>query len=517
MVLTMQGIATLDYRPLSGIQQSPAMHNAAKILADMGREEDTYIVHAAEGETVIPIEVMEANPKMAEMVYKQLRDMGLDPERYIVGSQLNSINPATGMPEFFLKKLWRGIKKVAKVVLPIVATVFLASMGVPVPVANAITSGASTMIQGGSFKDGLKSAAVGYVTGAVAQGVAAGVNAPAGSTMGERVSTGFDSLSKSVTAPMTPQNAFTQSAGPSTGTTAAAADPSASVTGQFTDTGLSSVDALGTPPSTGLTNPLTGTAPPLDSAPVFGASPSATGFSVGDATSTAAMPPTPAGFQTANALTTPPVDPFASTASTTAATDGNFLDKTVDFYNENISPSRDLPTDASTLRKYAPIAGLGTLGVAAMGGFEEEPLDLGAVEEQFATTGDDLLQQRPELYGYNYADFVGRNPFFQRGAGSNAPGSFAPPTYASPVVPTPMQSGINNPAVLADTPMAVAFSAAGGSIDGPGTGTSDSIPAMLSDGEFVFTAKAVRGAGNGDRMRGAKEMYRTMKRLEGAA
>ena len=90
MVLTMQGIATLDYRPLSGIQQSPAMHNAAKILADMGREEDTYIVHAAEGETVIPIEVMEANPKMAEMVYKQLRDMGLDPERYIVGSQLNS-------------------------------------------------------------------------------------------------------------------------------------------------------------------------------------------------------------------------------------------------------------------------------------------------------------------------------------------------------------------------------------------------------------------------------------------
>lgn len=121
------------------------------------------------------------------------------------------------------------------------------------------------------------------------------------------------------------------------------------------------------------------------------------------------------------------------------------------------------------------------------------------------------------MYGYNYADFVGRNPYFQRGQGSNAPGALVPPTYASPVVATPMQSGINNPAVLADTPMAVAFSAAGGAINGPGTGTSDSIPAMLSDGEFVFTAKAVRGAGNGDRMKGAKEMYRTMKRLEGVA
>jgi hypothetical protein len=37
-----------------------------------------------------------------------------------------------------------------------------------------------------------------------------------------------------------------------------------------------------------------------------------------------------------------------------------------------------------------------------------------------------------------------------------------------------------------------------GEIDGPGTETSDDIPAMLSDGEFVMTAKAVRGAGSYD-------------------
>jgi hypothetical protein len=54
-----------------------------------------------------------------------------------------------------------------------------------------------------------------------------------------------------------------------------------------------------------------------------------------------------------------------------------------------------------------------------------------------------------------------------------------------------------------------------GPINGPGTGTSDSIPAMLSDGEFVFTAKAVRNMGKGSRRLGAKRMYALMKALEG--
>lgn len=53
-----------------------------------------------------------------------------------------------------------------------------------------------------------------------------------------------------------------------------------------------------------------------------------------------------------------------------------------------------------------------------------------------------------------------------------------------------------------------------GQISGPGTETSDSIPAMLSDGEFVMTAKAVRGAGKGNRLAGAKKMYALMHQLE---
>ena len=53
-----------------------------------------------------------------------------------------------------------------------------------------------------------------------------------------------------------------------------------------------------------------------------------------------------------------------------------------------------------------------------------------------------------------------------------------------------------------------------GEIAGPGTGTSDEIPAMLSDGEFVMTAQAVRNAGGGSRKAGAKNMYKLMKNLE---
>ena len=58
------------------------------------------------------------------------------------------------------------------------------------------------------------------------------------------------------------------------------------------------------------------------------------------------------------------------------------------------------------------------------------------------------------------------------------------------------------------------MAADGGEVIGPGTGTSDSIPARLSDGEFVMTAEAVRNAGNGDRDLGAARMYDMMSRFE---
>ena len=43
---------------------------------------------------------------------------------------------------------------------------------------------------------------------------------------------------------------------------------------------------------------------------------------------------------------------------------------------------------------------------------------------------------------------------------------------------------------------------------------ADDVPAMLSKNEFVFTADAVRGAGDGSVKKGAQRMYDTMKKLE---
>ena len=56
-----------------------------------------------------------------------------------------------------------------------------------------------------------------------------------------------------------------------------------------------------------------------------------------------------------------------------------------------------------------------------------------------------------------------------------------------------------------------------GMIDGPGTGQSDSIPAMLSDGEFVITKQAVVGLGNGSRDKGTKKLYSFMDQMEDKA
>ena len=46
---------------------------------------------------------------------------------------------------------------------------------------------------------------------------------------------------------------------------------------------------------------------------------------------------------------------------------------------------------------------------------------------------------------------------------------------------------------------------------------ADDVPARLSKNEFVFTAKAVRNAGDGDIKKGAKRMYQIMKQLEARA
>jgi len=147
----------------------------AQKLADFGRNGDIYVVHAAEGETVVPMEVFDANPKVKELLFGQMREMGLDPQEFIVGNELNSINPVTGMPEFFFKSVFRSVKKAVKkivkvvkkaapIVLPIAASMFgVPFLGIPAGsfAASFLGSGIGTLVGGGSIKDAFKSAIIG--------------------------------------------------------------------------------------------------------------------------------------------------------------------------------------------------------------------------------------------------------------------------------------------------------------------------------------------------------------------
>ena len=98
---------------MQGIESLDNFKSFVSSLGGLGRFEDTYIVHAAEGETVIPMEVLDKNPALKKRLFKTMMDMGIEQGRYIVGNELNSRNPVTGQPEFFLKQIGRRLRKAA--------------------------------------------------------------------------------------------------------------------------------------------------------------------------------------------------------------------------------------------------------------------------------------------------------------------------------------------------------------------------------------------------------------------
>lgn len=134
--------------------------------------------------------------------------------------------------------------------------------------------------------------------------------------------------------------------------------------------------------------------------------------------------------------------------------------------------------DPDAFRKFAP----GLLGLISAGylGGAFDPVEQQQVQQFGGLTGADLLRQNPG--GYRIGVPAVARGF--AGGGDIDPSAFPRRT---------------------------------GGISGPGTGTSDDIPAMLSDGEFVMTAKAVRGAGEGNRENGIKNMYDMMRTFESRA
>jgi hypothetical protein len=90
------------------------MRDQAQLLAAEGRGDDTMLAHLQPGEVVLPVEMLE-DPQFENELERRFEDLDLDPERYVAGLGIASLNPITGLEEFgFFKKIGKALKKVIR-------------------------------------------------------------------------------------------------------------------------------------------------------------------------------------------------------------------------------------------------------------------------------------------------------------------------------------------------------------------------------------------------------------------
>lgn len=105
-------------------------------LANAGRFGDTDLIHVTKGEVVIPPTILSKNPSLLQAIKAELAKEDTSIDEVTVGSSLASINPETGLQEFFLKSLFKKVKKVGsklvrglKKVAPVAAALFIPGVG----------------------------------------------------------------------------------------------------------------------------------------------------------------------------------------------------------------------------------------------------------------------------------------------------------------------------------------------------------------------------------------------------
>ena len=517
--------------PQNGIAQ---VTHIADRLAEYGRHEDEYMVHAAEGETVIPMAVLEANPRLRKSLFAQMEIMGLDPERYVVGSELNSINPVTGQPEFFLKKLFKGVKKLVKGVvkvvkkaLPYVLPVVLAMTPLGPIYGAALGSGIGTLMQGGDLGDALKAAVISGgiggltagISGAVSgEGFGAGVKGAAGN-VGQRFGEALGGVPEGgqyFQNPLTPRypdaTATTQLPTTVSGgefvTPTQVAGPPPAVTPQPVQVAdqLQEINYRDyAPPRIEQLQEINyrDYAPPridVDKLPVYQGSLQGVDQNLAD----------PSMWDKAKSWFTPGgrQDAYVTNMEMNALQQGGYssweavndavrreVPGALDAFNAARNAGNLALTNQGILSQYGPsMVGAGLVGGAA-GMFDQPEPEDDEDEDDPYKDHDPLAYQQyqiafPTAPTYTMEDIrvPGREVGFAAGGGG-----------------------------VASLEEARAFPRRSGGIAGPGTGRSDDVPAMLSDGEFVMTARAVKGAGNGSRKNGMKNMYQMMRTFEGAA
>ena len=125
----------------------------------MGRYGDNTMAHVSTGEMIVPQEVLDKRPDLKTGIMAALSQEGLNPDRYTVGSGINSINPATGQPEFFnLKKL---LKFAAPFLLGPAIGSLLGGLGTTIGTGNIIGKALASPIARGA----LGATATGALTG----------------------------------------------------------------------------------------------------------------------------------------------------------------------------------------------------------------------------------------------------------------------------------------------------------------------------------------------------------------
>jgi len=248
--------------------------------------------------------------------------------------------------------------------------------------------------------------------------------------------------------------------------------------------------------------------------------------------------PFSAAVDSTSAVTNPNLE--TANVDATASPPKGFMDTAKSFYDENLSPSRNvlspikqaqaaqsLVTDTpylsnlaiknpgeafkmaqtmvtnaqpGMLSQYAPLALAGTAAMGAMGGFETPEQDNSS---PYGRTSREEFESNPNKYSI-YSGINFRRPLSGRSPDINK-NPFVFQDYLN--APSPVQTAASGGEME--------FPRRNGYIGGPGTETSDDIPAMLSDGEFVMTSRAVRGLGNGSRKQGVRKMYDMMRAFEG--
>ena len=172
--------------------QAPMADMAAQLSA-AGRGEDTQLAHLRPGEVILPPEMFDdANFEAA--VESRFNDLDLDPERYVVGMGIASLNPSTGLEEFgFFKKVGKFFKKVVKKVAPIAGPLANFIPGVGPVLAGAI--GAATNVAAGKgLKGAISGALGGYGAGKALGGIGSLGGASGGSAANFAKSGFFDKI-----------------------------------------------------------------------------------------------------------------------------------------------------------------------------------------------------------------------------------------------------------------------------------------------------------------------------------